>query len=257
MHLELPWGWPEGGERGAIPLIVIFRPPHVEHLLDLPTVHLPYHDPHLPPPPPLAPARNHLPPPVKRPLPLSPLERLLSSTTRYPLLEGGEGTSEGLLDIPLLDLGVLPPTTLLGVHLLMPLLGQLLGEQLGLQVPLLKVPPYLLLVTRNLPQGGSHYTCPLPVVESDQIQCAPVCNQAFCAALHQHGLDAIFLKTVRMILEVPERRLQDLGAESLREGREGQEGTCACLAFVLAGVGRVRMGEPMREGRSQACIRGH
>jgi hypothetical protein len=260
VHKEVPCGWLEGGEWGGMPQIVIFevkdlRPPHVERLVDLPTVHLPYDHPRLPPPP-LAPAHRSHPPPVKRPPPLSPCQRLLSSTTRY-FFEGGEGTPEGLLDIPLLDLGVLPPPALLGVHLLMPKVGELLGEQLGLQVPKLEVPPDLLLATRNLPQGGSHYACPLPAIESDQIQCAPVCNQAFGAALHQHGLDAIFLKSVRMILEVPERRLQDLRAESLREGREGQEGARACLVFVVPGVGWVRMGEPVGEGRSQVCGRGH
>ena len=252
VHLEVPWGWLEGGERGGVPQIVIFevkdlRPPYVERLLDLPTVYLPYHHPRLPPPP-LAPAHRSLPPPVERPLPLSPSQRLLRSTRYY--FEGSEGTSEGLLDIPLLDLGI-PRSGARACY-------ELLGEQLGLQVPLLEVPPDLLLATRNLPQGGSHYACPLPAIESDQIQCAPVCDQAFGAALHQHGLDAIFLKSVRMILEVPERRLQDLRAESLREGREGQEGARACLAFVVAGVEmRVRLGEPVGEGRSQACGRGH
>jgi hypothetical protein len=115
-----------------MPQIVIFevkdlRPPDVEHLLDLATVHLPYDHPRLPPPP-LAPAHRSQPPPVKRPFPLSPCQRLLSSTTsRYPL-HTGEGTPEGLLDIPLLDLGVLPPPALLGVHLLMPKVAKLLGE---------------------------------------------------------------------------------------------------------------------------------
>jgi hypothetical protein len=132
VHIEVPWGRLEGGERGGMPQIVIFevknlRPPYVEYLLDLPSVHLPHHDPRLPPPP-LAPAHRSPPPPVERPLPLSPCQRLLSSTTsRYPL-HTGEGTPEGLLDIPLLDLGVLPPPALLGVHLLMPLVGELLGE---------------------------------------------------------------------------------------------------------------------------------
>jgi hypothetical protein len=166
VHLEVPWGWLEGGERGGVPQIVIFevknlRPPHVERLLDLPTVHLPYDHPRLPPPP-LAPAHRSPPPPVKRPPPLSPCQRLLSTTRYY--FEGGEGTSEGLLDIPLLDLGVLPPPALLGVHLLMPLVGELLGEQLGLQVPKLEVPPDPLLVASNLPHSGSHYPCPLPIV---------------------------------------------------------------------------------------------
>ena len=80
-----------------------------------------------------------------------------------------------------------------------------------------------------------------------------MCDQAFGATLHHHGLNAILLKVVSMVLEVPERCLQELRPESLREGCEGQEGACACLAFEMPGVemrGRVRLGEPVGEGCS-------
>jgi hypothetical protein len=122
------------------------------------------------------------------------------------------------------------------VHLLMPQVGKLLGLHLSLKVPLLEVPPDPLLGATDLPQSCSHQACPLPTIESDEVQRAPVCYLAFGFPLHQHGLDAILLKGIGMVLDVPEGCLQELLPKPLRDGREGKEGTCPCVGFEMAGV---------------------
>ena len=177
-------------------------------MLDLPSVHLPEEQPHLAQLQPAATSLRSQLPPVEGPLPLGPLECCVFP---HSLFEAGEGALEGLLYISLLDLGVLPPPALLGVHLLMPKVGELLGLQLGLKVPLLEVPPDLLLGSADLPQSSTHQACPLPTIESDEVQRAPVCYLvALGAPLHQHGLDTILLKGIGMVLDVPEGCLQDL-----------------------------------------------
>jgi hypothetical protein len=134
MHLDLPYCRLKLGCRGGLPQLLIFdvkdlRPPEVETLLDLPGVHLPKENPDLAQPQPAGTSLRSQLPPVECPLPLGPLQcRVCCPHSR---LEGGEGAPEGLLDISLLDLGVLPPPAMLGVHLLMPKVGELLGLQLG------------------------------------------------------------------------------------------------------------------------------
>ena len=229
------------------------RPPQVETLLDLPGVHLTEEQPHLAQLQPAVTSLRSLLPPVEGSLSLGPLKCCVCPP--HSRFEAGEGTPEGLLDISLLDFGVLPAPALLGVHLLMPLLGQLLGLHLSLKVPLLEVPPDALLGTTDLPQSCSYQACPLPPIESDQVQRAPVCDLALGAPLHQHGLNAILLKGIGMVLDVPKGCLQELRPEPHRDSREGEEGPCPCLAFEMAGVevrGGLRLGEPVREGRSQA-----